>query len=156
MAEGSKKKFGSLHSGIRTRKSSSQSSNKLHPRDVMLIRRLKVFGLSDYQIWKEYRIPLPVIQKANKEIERQATEEFENKEQHAVELEKFKARLKFIIDSADLMANDKNLSHADRLDAERIKLDSLAMLQVATEASITSPDPRIALKKIVERSNNRR
>ena len=58
---------------------------KLHQLDVMLIRRLKVFGWSDYQIWKKYRIPIPVIQKANKEIERQATEEFDNKAVHAVE-----------------------------------------------------------------------
>ena len=44
---------------------------KLHQRDVMmLIRRLKVFGWSDYQIWKKYRIPIPVIQKTNKDIER--------------------------------------------------------------------------------------
>jgi hypothetical protein len=54
------------------------SVRKLHPRDVMLIRRLEVFGWSDYQILKKYRIPIPVIQKANKEIERQATEEFDN------------------------------------------------------------------------------
>ncbi len=74
---------------------------KVHPRDVMLIRRLKVFALSDYQIWKEYQIPIPLIQKAMEEIERQATEEFENKEQHAVELANYKDRLKFIIDAAD-------------------------------------------------------
>jgi hypothetical protein len=49
------------------------SIRKLHPRDVMLIRRLKVYGWSDERIWKEYRIPIPVIQKAKKEIERQAT-----------------------------------------------------------------------------------
>jgi hypothetical protein len=45
---------------------------KLHQPDVMmmLMRRLKVFGWSDYQIWKKYRIPIPVIQKTNKDIER--------------------------------------------------------------------------------------
>jgi hypothetical protein len=59
---------------------------KLHQRDVMmLIRRLKVFGWSDYQIWKKYRIPIPVIQKTNKDIERQATEEFDNKGVHSVD-----------------------------------------------------------------------
>jgi hypothetical protein len=121
---------------------------------VMLIRRLKVFGWSDERIWREYRIPIPLIEKAKKEIERQATEEFDNKEQHAVELAEFKERLKFIIDSADLMANDKNLSLTDRLNSERIKLDALAMLQDCIEASISSPDPNSALKKIVEQSSN--
>jgi len=61
------------------------SVRKLHPRDVMLIRRLEVFGWSDYQIWKKYRIPIPVIQKTNKDIERQATEEFDNKGVHSVD-----------------------------------------------------------------------
>jgi hypothetical protein len=59
---------------------------KLHQPDVMmLIRRLKVFGWSDYQIWKKYRIPIPFIQKTNKDIERQATEEFDNKGVHSVD-----------------------------------------------------------------------
>lgn len=84
MAEGNKRKTGALRSVTRTRKgtsnSHSHSNSKLHPREVMLIRRLWFWGWSEYQIWKEYRIPFPVIQKAKDEIERQATEEFENKE----------------------------------------------------------------------------
>ena len=72
----------------------TSSSSRLHPREVMLIRHLKIMGWSDYQIWKDYHIPIPVIQKAKKDIERQATEEFENKEMHAVELSKWKERLK--------------------------------------------------------------
>ncbi len=119
----------------------------------MLIRRLKVFGWSDERIWNEYHIPIPVIQKAKKEIERQAMEEFNDKEQHAVELAKFKDRLKFIVDAADSITKDKNLSPADRLNAERIKLEALAMLQNAVIASISSSDPRSALEKIVEQSN---
>ena len=82
------------------------SARKLHPREVMLIRRPKVFGLSDYQIWKEYRIPIPIIQKAMKLIERQTTEEFEDKESHAVELANYKDRLKYIIDNMDSIAKD--------------------------------------------------
>ncbi len=134
------------------RASSSHSSSKLHPREVMLIRRLWVWGWSDERIWKEYRIPIPLIQKAKKEIERQATEEFENKEQHAVELAKFKERLKFIIDSADLMAKDMNLSLADRIKSESIKFEALAMLGDAIEASISCPDLYSALKKISEQN----
>ena len=86
------------------------SSSKLHQREVMLIRRLWFEGWTDYQIWKEYRISFPVIQKAKDEIERQAAEEFENKESHAVELARFKNRLKFIIDSMDAIAKDKTVS----------------------------------------------
>jgi hypothetical protein len=78
---------------------------------------------------------IPVIQRANKEIKRQATEEFANKESHAVELAKFKERLKIIVDSMDSIAKDNNVSHADRLNAERIKLDALALLRDAIEAS---------------------
>lgn len=133
----------------------SMSIRKLHPRDVMLIRRLKVYGWSDERIWKEYRIPFPVIQKAKKEIERQATEEFENKESHAVELAKWKDRLKIIIDSNDSIARDKSVSLADRLKSESIKLDALAMLRDAIEASICSPDPHTALKKIIGWSHRR-
>jgi hypothetical protein len=132
------------------------NSNKLHPREVMLIRRLWVGGWTDYQIWKEYRIPIPVIQKAKKEIERQAIEEFENKELHAVELAKFKERVKFVIDNMDSIAKDKNVSHADRIKSESVKLEALAMLRDATEASITSSDPHTALEKIIEQSNSRR
>ena len=53
-------------------------SSKLHPREVMLIRRLLVLGWSDHRIWKEYRIPLPIIKKAKKEIPGRAVEEFED------------------------------------------------------------------------------
>jgi hypothetical protein len=74
---------------------------KLHSREVMLIQRLKVFGWSDERIWREYHIPIAFIRKAMKEIERQATEEFDNKELHAVELAKFMQRSKIIIDSMD-------------------------------------------------------
>ncbi|MGH9926271.1 MAG: hypothetical protein ACREAS_10360 [Nitrososphaera sp.] len=136
---------GSSHSG---------SSNKLHPREVMLIRRLWVWGWSDEQIWKEYRIPIPVILKAKKKIERQAIEEFNNKEMQAFELAKFKERLKFIIDSNDAIAKDPNVSLSDRLKSEAIKLDALAMLQNGIEASISSSDPYSALGKIVEKSSS--
>ena len=131
------------------------SIRKLHPRDVMLIRRLKVFGWSDYQIWKKYRIPIPVIQKANKEIERQATEEFDNKGVHAVELAKLKGRLQIIIDSNDSIAKDMNVSLADRIKSESINLEALAILRGAIGASISSSDPNSALKKIVEQSSSR-
>jgi len=121
----------------------------------MLIRRLWVWGWSDEQIWREYRIPIPLIQKAKKEIERHAAEEFENKGQQAFELAKLKDRLKFIIDSNDAITNDPNVSPADRIKSEAIKLDALAMLQDVIEASISSPDPHTALEKIVEQSNRR-
>ena len=154
MAEGNKQKTGALGSVTRTRKRSNNghsSNSTLHPREVMLIRRLWFWGWSDYQIWKEYRIPFPVIQKAKNEIERQATEEFENKESHAVELAMFKERLKFVIDTNDAIIKDPNVSQADRINSERIKLEALAMLRDAIEASITSADPHSALEKIVER-----
>jgi hypothetical protein len=64
-------KAGSLPSKI---KRSEGSSSKLHPREVMLIRRLWFEGWSHYGIWKEYRISIPVIQKAKDEIERQDAE----------------------------------------------------------------------------------
>src|SRR5688572_4665545 len=142
MAECNKQKTDALRSVIRTRKrsSNSHSNSKLHQREVMLIRRLWFWGWSDYQIWKEYRIPFPVIQEDKNEIERQATEEFENKALHAVELAKFKERLKFVIDSMDAIAKDPNVSHADRIKSEAVKLEALAMLRDAIEASITSPD----------------
>jgi hypothetical protein len=66
---------------------------------------------------------------------------------HAVELARFKERLKFVIDSMDAIAKDSNLSHADRIKSEAVKLEALAMLRDAIEASITSPDPHSALKK---------
>jgi hypothetical protein len=120
----------------------------------MLIRRLWVWGWTDYRIWKEYRIPIPAIQKAKNEIERQATEEFENKEQHAVELAMFKERVKFVIDNMDSIAKDKNVSHTDRIKSESVMLEALAMLRDATEASITSSDPHTALEKIIEKSSS--
>jgi len=58
--------------------------------------------------------------------------------------------LKFVIDSSDAITKDPNVSLADRLKSEDIKLDALAMLRDATEASISSPDPHTALTKIVE------
>jgi hypothetical protein len=119
---------------------------KLHLREIMLIRHLKAIGLSDYRIWKEYQIPIPVIQKAKDEIERRATEEFENKERHAVELANYKDRLKILIDSADSIIKDKNLLPADRLKFERIRLELLAMLRDALQATTSSPDPRSALE----------
>jgi hypothetical protein len=121
----------------------------------MLIRRLKVFGWSDERIWKEYRIPIPVIQKAKDKIERQATEEFENKEIQAFELAKLKDRLKMVIDGMDSIATDDNVSIADRLKSESIKLEALAMLRNTIEASISSPDPLRALQKIDEGSSRR-
>jgi hypothetical protein len=120
----------------------------------MLIRRLWFDGWTDHNIWKEYRIPFPVIQKAKDEIERQATEEFNNKESHAVELSRFKYRLKIVIDCMDSITNDPNVSPADRIKSEAIKLDALAMLRNAIVASISSPDPYNALKKIVEQSDS--
>jgi hypothetical protein len=130
--------------------------NKLHPREVMLIQRLWFEGWTDYKIWHEYRIPIPVIQKAKDEIERQATEEFNNKGMHAVELAKFKEQMKFIIDSMDSIINYPNVSPADKLKSESIKLEALEMLRDAIEASISSPDPYTALKKIVEKSSSSR
>jgi hypothetical protein len=138
-----------------SRSSGHSSSNKLHPRELMLIRRLWVWGWTDERIWKEYHIPIDVIQKAKKKVERQAIEEFNNKEMQAFELVKFKDRLKFIIYNMNAIAKDPNVSHADRIKSEAIKLDALAMLRNAIEASISSPDPRTALKKIVEQSIRR-
>src|SRR6266508_2257756 len=138
----------------RMRGKGSSSSNKLHPREVMLIRRLWFEGWNDYRIWNEYRIPIPVIQKAKKEIERQAAEEFENKELHAVELARLKYLLKFVIDSMDSIAKDPNVSLADRINSERVKLEALAILRDTIEASIFSPDPYGALEKIIEQSSN--
>ena len=94
-----------------------------------MIRRLWFWGWSDYQIWKEYRIPIPAIQKATNAIERQATEECENKGQHAVELAMFKERLKFVIVNMDAIAKDPNLSHADRIKSESVKLEAIAILR---------------------------
>src|SRR5215210_9012967 len=97
MAEHNKRKDGLLPSKIKRTKGRS-SSSKLHQRDVVLIRRLWFEGWTDYQIWKEYRIPFPVIHKAKDEIERQAAEDFENKDLHAVELARLKHLLKIAVD----------------------------------------------------------
>ena len=115
--------------------------------------RAMVLGLGWLSIWKEYRIPFPVIQKAKDEIERQATKEFENKQVQAFELAKLKDRLKIVIDSMDSIATDDNVSYADRLKSESIKLKALAVLRDAIEASISSSDPCSALEKIVEQSS---
>jgi hypothetical protein len=120
----------------------------------MLIRQLWFWGWDDYQIWKEYRIPFPVIQKAKDEIERQATEEFENKESHAVELARLKERLMFVVDTNDAITKDPNVSQADRINSESIKLEALAILRDTIEASISSADPYSALEKIVKQSSN--
>jgi hypothetical protein len=53
----------------------------------------------------------------------------------------------------DSIAKDPNVSLADRINSERVKLEALAILRDTIEASITSPDPQTALKKIVEQSN---
>jgi hypothetical protein len=58
-----------LPSELKGRGKTSRGS-KLHLREVMLVRRLWFESCSDYQIWKKYRIPIPVIQKTNKDIER--------------------------------------------------------------------------------------
>jgi len=131
------------------------SIRKLHTRELMLIRRLWFERWTDYQIWKEYRIPIPVIQKAKNKIIRQAAEEFENKELHAVELSKLKHQLKIIIDSNDSIAKDKNVPLADRLKSESIKVEALAMLRDTIEASISSTDPHNALEKIGDQSRRR-
>lgn len=53
----------------------------------------------------------------------------------------------------DSITNDPNVSIADRLKSESIKLEALAMLRDAVEASISSPNPHSALEKIVEHSS---
>jgi hypothetical protein len=47
------------------------------------------------------------------------------------------------------------MSLADRIKSEAVKLEALAMLQDAIEASISCPDPHSLLKKIVEQSSSR-
>jgi hypothetical protein len=160
MAEGNEQKSGASRPVTRTRRQCSSnirysSNTTLHPREVMLIRQLWFWGWDDYQIWKEYRIPFTVIQKAKDEIVRQATEEFQNKESHAVELAKLKERLMFVVDTNDAITKDPNVSLADRQKSDKIKLEALAILRDATEASITSPDPHSALKRIVEQNDQR-
>jgi hypothetical protein len=61
--------------------------------------------------------------------------------------------MKLIIDNMDSIAKDKNVSPADRIKSESIKLDVLAMLRDAIEASISSRDPYSALEKIVEQTD---
>jgi hypothetical protein len=68
-------------------------------------------------------------------------------------LAKLKHRLKIIIDSMDAIAKDQNVSHADRIKSESVKLEALAMLRDAIEATISSSDPYSALEKIVEQSS---
>ena len=50
---------------------------------------------------------------------------------------KWRDRLKEIVDNMDSIAKDQNVSYADRLNAERMKLEALAMLRDAIEASIS-------------------
>jgi hypothetical protein len=54
----------------------------------------------------------------------------------------------------DSMIKDKNLSPADRIKSEHIKLDALAIMQNTIEASIICSDPHTALKKIVKQRSN--
>jgi hypothetical protein len=54
------------------------------------------------------------------------------------------------------IAKDENVSPADRWKAESNKVEALALLRDDIEASISSPDPSTAIKKIVERSSRRR
>jgi hypothetical protein len=64
-----------------------------------------------------------------------------------------KDRLRFVVDSMDSIVKDPNVSIDDRINSERVKLESLSLLRDTIEASISSPDPYSALAKIVERSN---
>jgi hypothetical protein len=64
----------------------------------------------------------------------------------------FKERFKFIIDTMDSITKDPNVSTADRLKSESIKLEALSMLQNTIEASISSPDPHSALRKSFDRA----
>ena len=54
----------------------------------------------------------------------------------------------------DSITKDPNVSYVDRINSEAIRLDALAMLRNAIEASISSSDPHTALKKIVEKSSS--
>ncbi len=75
---------------------------------------------------------------------------------HAVELARLKHLLKLVIDTNDAITKDPNVSLADRLKSENIKLEALAILRDTIEASISSPNPSNALKKIIERSSRLR
>ena len=74
---------------------------------------------------------------------------------HAVELAMLKERLEFVVDSMDSITKDPNVSLVDRINSERVKLEALAILQDAIEASISSSDAYSALEKIVEQSSQR-
>jgi hypothetical protein len=65
-------------------------------------------------------------------MERQATEEFEI-ELLAVELARLKHLLKIVIKSNDAIAMDSNVSLADRLKSESIKLEALEILRDTIE-----------------------
>ena len=65
----------------------------------------------------------------------------------------FNERLKFVIDNMDAISKDPNVSYADRIKSEAVKLEALAMLRNAIEGSISSSDPHTALKKIAEQSS---
>jgi hypothetical protein len=64
-------------------------------------------------------------------------------------LTNLKDRLKIITDSMDSITKDKNVSLADRLKSESIKVEALGVLRDAVEASISSADPHSALEKII-------
>jgi hypothetical protein len=59
------------------------------------------------------------------------------------------------VDSMESIAKDPNVSSADRIKSEAVKLEALAMLQDAIEASISCPDAHSVLKKMVEQSSSR-
>jgi hypothetical protein len=63
--------------------------------------------------------------------------------------------LKYVIDNMNSITKDPKVSLADRINSERVKLQALALLQHAVVASISSPDPSIALKKMIEQSSRR-
>jgi hypothetical protein len=54
----------------------------------------------------------------------------------------------------DAISKDPNVSYADRIKSEAIKLEALAMLRNAIEGSISSSDPHTALNKIIEKSSS--
>lgn len=58
----------------------------------------------------------------------------------------FKERLMFVIDNMDSITKDPNVSIADRINSERIKLEALAILRDAIKSSISCPDPHSVLE----------
>jgi hypothetical protein len=66
--------------------------------------------------------------------------------QHAVELAMFKERLKFVIDNMDSITKNPNVSIADRIKSESVKLEALAILRDAIKGSISCPDPHSVLE----------